>query len=74
MILSCVKEHTATIGVNGLFNRLQRTVIAPRHAIDKLTLLLNISHAIQAKSNSHLFNNSIDFSCSRDIPLYSYFV
>ena len=27
--LSCVKEHTATIGVNGLFNRLQGTVIAP---------------------------------------------
>ena len=26
---SCVKQHTATIGVNGLFNRLQGTVIAP---------------------------------------------
>ena len=56
IVNSCVKEHTATIGVNGPFNRLQRTVIAPRHAIDKLTLLLNISHAIQAKSNSPLFN------------------
>ena len=29
MFLSCVKEHTATIGVNGLFNRLQGTVIVP---------------------------------------------
>ena len=25
----CVREHTATIGVNGLFNRLQGTVKAP---------------------------------------------
>ena len=72
MYLSCVKEHTVTIGVNGLFKQTSENCYSAQTAIDKLTLLLNISHAIQAKSNSHLFKYSIDFSCSRDISLYSY--
>ena len=38
---SCVKEHTVTIGVNGLFNRLQENCYSALTVIDKLTLLLN---------------------------------
>ena len=55
-ILSYVKEHTRTISVSGLFNRLQRCVKALWQQFTSCHFLLHLKHAKWPKSNSHLFN------------------